>query len=99
MLGDQLRLLFGQATSWLISQQWYVVALVAFLSLPASFAIIWGGLGEVGHRLTMLCLRVLVSFLQFLQERCADGLVGTIGFLLLMLGFGLQIAGTLLTAG
>lgn len=89
---------FQATLLWVLQQHFLVAVAISIIAIPTIVFLVWALLGELGHQITMYSLAALVMFMQFLQTRCADGLVGVIGFLLLLIGFALQIAGAVLSA-
>ncbi len=96
VLDGRLMEWFFQYTRWLLTKQWYWIA----LGIPLT--IIYGGVfgvwivGECVHLTVTWSLNCSVKLLKFVERRTPDGAVGILGFLLLLLGFALQVVGTYL---
>ncbi len=96
MFQGQLLQWLSQATHWLLAKQWYWIALGTVI------AVIYGGyfgvwaVGECVHVTLTWSLKSCIKCLEFIEHRTPDGTVGILGFILLFLGFALQMIGTYL---
>jgi hypothetical protein len=80
--------------NWLSGKSWYVIALVGLLILIfLVFGIVAGlwMLGELLHMAITQLTRLPLVALDFIDARTPNGTIGIIGFVLLFLGFLLQM--------
>jgi hypothetical protein len=79
---------------WVIEQPWYIT--VFLVLLVVLFGIVLGLwlLGEMVHVTLTYLTKLLVRAIEFIEARTPDGTVGILGFLLLLIGFMLQLIGT-----
>lgn len=96
--GGRLSRWLREALTWTMEQPWYVAIAVGLLALVFGIFLGLWGLGEIVHMGLGGALRGAVNLLDFIDVRTPDGTVGIAGFVLLAIGFGLQIYGAYLGA-
>lgn len=87
------------AAKWILASTPPVIAYAVILLLAAW--LILGGvwlLGEIVHVLITQTIHLPIKVIEFIDRRTADGGVGILGFLLLFVGFVLQLLGTVAAA-
>jgi hypothetical protein len=93
-LGGRLHRVLLVASLWALSQRWYVaVVLFIMFVLLCIVTGLWM-LGELVHMAATKAIKLSTMFVDFIDAHTPDGTVGMIGFLLLLIGFILQMCGT-----
>jgi hypothetical protein len=96
VFGGRLGVWLWDGAAWMLAS---TPALVAYpvIFLIAAF-LIWEGtwmLGEMVHVLLIHTIRYSIGIIEFIERRTSDGVVGIVGFCLLLVGFFLQLFGTI----
>ncbi len=79
-----------------MNQPWYIVAAFSSVGLVVGSLFVMAGLwsiGELVHHLLKQIVEILIKLLNFIDSQTPNGTIGVLGFLLLVIGFALQIAG------
>jgi len=98
LIGGRLSQWLAEGLTWTIEQPWYVASAVGVLAIVFGVVLGLWGLGEIVHIGVSGALRGAVQLLDFIDARTPDGTVGIAGFVLLAIGFGLQLYGAHLGA-
>jgi hypothetical protein len=96
VLGGRLSRIFIVSVVWAFGRPWYVAALLCILfTLGGIVAGLWA-LGELVHMALTKIIEFSMRSVDFIDANTPNGTVGVIGFVLLLVGFALQMCGAYL---